>query len=312
MSLILIGGAAVLLAIAVLPLFRHREEAEITEKAKIGAPGNFIRLSQGVTHYDMAGPEDGPVVVLVHGFSVPYYVWDRTIVALSSAGYRVIRYDLYGRGLSERPEIRYDRRLFVNQLAELLGALHIDGPVHLAGYSMGGAVVAAFVADYPEKTSSVFLIDPLCERYDIGILRIPLLGEYLAYGYYVPSMAVKQEADFFDPGKFPEWEHRFREQMRYRGFKRAILSTLRHFMDRDPTPDYEQMGRHGIPVLLIWGAEDRTLGITGASKLRSLLSPDFVWVEEAAHLPHYEYPDIVNPKVVHFLRTLTASRNISF
>ena len=39
----------------------------------------------------------GPLVVLVHGLSVPYYIWDSTAASLAAAGHRVIRYDEYGR-----------------------------------------------------------------------------------------------------------------------------------------------------------------------------------------------------------------------
>lgn len=303
MNSIVLIGMAVLMTLAVLPLFRSREKKKITDEVRRRASGEFVHLSKGFTHYEAVGPEDGPVIVLVHGFSVPYYVWDMTIGALTAAGFKVIRYELYGRGLSDRPDVCYDRRLFVDQLAELIDALGIQGAVLLAGYSMGGAVVAAFAATFPQKVAKVLLIDPLCERQDIGVLHIPLLGEYLAYGFQVPAMPVKQEEDFCFPEKFPEWDERFREQMRYKGFRRAILSTQRHFMSHDPSPDYETLGKQGKPVFLVWGAEDRTLGTNGVSKLRSLLYPDFLWVEQAGHLPHYEYPDIVNPRMVSFLKS---------
>ena len=56
-------------------------------------PGRFIRLPDGVMHYDIAGPNDAPVVVLVSGFSVPYAVWDSTFDVLARANFRVLRYD---------------------------------------------------------------------------------------------------------------------------------------------------------------------------------------------------------------------------
>ena len=55
-------------------------------------------------------------VVLVHGFSVPYYIWDSTTTALAAAGYRVVRYDEYGRGLSDRPNVDYTADLYDRQL----------------------------------------------------------------------------------------------------------------------------------------------------------------------------------------------------
>ena len=108
-------------------------------------------------------------------------------------------------------------------------------------------------------------------------------------------------ADFFRPENFPEWRELYMEQMKYRGFNRAILSTLRNFLSRDPVPLYESVKKNNIPVLLIWGKEDKVTPIDGAIKLYSLLSPEFLLVNEAGHLPHYERPEIVNSAVIDFL-----------
>ena len=75
-----------------------------------------MQLSQGYVHYELGGPVGGEKVVLVHGLSVPYYIWDPTFDALTEAGFRVLRYDLYGRGFSDRPKLRYDADLFDEQL----------------------------------------------------------------------------------------------------------------------------------------------------------------------------------------------------
>jgi len=59
-------------------------------------------------------------VVLVHGFSVASYCWERTVPALVEAGFRVLTFDLYGRGYSDRPDGPYNLDLFVRQIDELL------------------------------------------------------------------------------------------------------------------------------------------------------------------------------------------------
>ena len=63
--------------------------------------------------------------MLIHGFSVPYFIFDPTFNFLTKAGWRVLRYDLFGRGFSDRPHVRYNIDLFVRQLKELLDALNI-------------------------------------------------------------------------------------------------------------------------------------------------------------------------------------------
>ena len=125
---------------------------EISEKFKINgnvrgsSPGKFIRLSEGFTHYEISGEMDKPVVLFIHGFSVPYYMWDKTFYTVAEAGYMAIRYDTYGRGLSDRPEVLYNEKLFVRQISELLEGLGITKKINIAGTSMGGAVTAAFAS----------------------------------------------------------------------------------------------------------------------------------------------------------------------
>src|SRR5262245_18214081 len=89
-------------------MLRSLERDAIDAAARRTAPGKFVRLTDGTTHYDVAGPDSGRPIVLVHGFSVPYYIWDSTAKALATAGHRVIRYDEYGRGFSDRPSVVYN------------------------------------------------------------------------------------------------------------------------------------------------------------------------------------------------------------
>ncbi len=96
-----------------------------------------MELTDGIVRYEMAGPPDGQVVVLLHGFFNAYFVWDNTFDALAQADLRVLRYDLYGRGYSDRPNTQYDRDLFDRQLVNLLAALDVTRPVDLVGPSMG-------------------------------------------------------------------------------------------------------------------------------------------------------------------------------
>ena len=88
-----------------------------------------MRLTDGYTHYELGGPADGRVVVLAAGATVPYYIWDPTFKALVDAGFRVLRYDYYGRGFSDRPDIPFTQDLYVRQLRELLDAVHITRAV---------------------------------------------------------------------------------------------------------------------------------------------------------------------------------------
>ncbi len=101
------------------------ETKEIDEKLRASTCGSFIRLSNGFTHYELCGPDSGEAVVLVHGFSVPYFIFDPTFDFLVDSGFRVLRYDLFGRGFSDRPHVKYNMDLFVDQLRELLDSLNL-------------------------------------------------------------------------------------------------------------------------------------------------------------------------------------------
>ena len=120
-----------------------------------------VRLSDGCTHYEMAGPPTGHLVVLVAGFSVPYHIWDPTFKALTGAGFRVLRYDYYGRGFRIGPDVPYTQALpYVRQLGELLASLRITDSIDLVGLSLGGGVITTFANTFPERVRSLIYVGP--------------------------------------------------------------------------------------------------------------------------------------------------------
>lgn len=305
----ILPGLAVLLVllIALPPLVFNAEKLTLDDEARSRLPGRFVKLGAGTVHYELAGPEDAETVVLIHGFSVPYYLWDPTFDALVREGMRALRYDLFGRGYSDRPEADYTLDFFVSQLSELLDALGVDGPVNLVGLSMGGPIAAAYANRHPGRVRSLCLIGPQGEPANgrsIFPLNVPLLGEYIMSAYMAPFLLPKSQAgDFYRPERFPGWEARYREQMKYRGFRRAILSTLRHTAVIDAIPGYAAVGKGGLPVLLLWGKEDTTMKAVNIAKVREALpAVSFHPIDEAGHMPHYERPETVNPILIAFLK----------
>lgn len=285
---------------------RNPEHLTMDADARRGASGRFITLSDGVTHYDVAGTDSGQRVILVHGFSVPSYIWDSTSVALTTAGFRVARYDLFGRGYSDRPNVPYSADLFDRQLHQLLDSLGWQGPVDVVGLSMGGAVTGHFTGAHPERVRSLTLIDPAAgPRSRVPrMFRIPVAGPALWQILAVPGMAAGQASDFVEPAKWPDWADRYRVQMQYRGFGRALLSTLRNAMSAPLDSVYARVGAAGTPTLLIWGKEDQTVKIEHAASVqRAIPQARFYPIDNAGHLPHMERTDVVNPLLIDFLRT---------
>jgi pimeloyl-ACP methyl ester carboxylesterase len=289
---------------------RNPERATLDDAARRAAPGRFARLADGVVHYELAGPADGVPVVLVHGFSVPAYIWDSTAPALAAAGFRVLRYDLYGRGWSDRPDVAYTAALFDRQLAALLDTLGVRGPAHVVGLSMGGWVGATFAGNHPERVRSLTLVDPVAATGGAlpAPLRAPGLGAALWQALVVPGMAAGQMGDFHDPARFPDWADRYRVQMRYRGFGRALRSTRASLADVDMAAVYGRVARQQTPVLLVWGTEDRSVPFALSDSVRRWIpGAEFHAIPRAGHLPHMERAEVVNPVLVGFLRRVDSA-----
>ena len=282
------------------------ESKEIDDEVRASTCGSFIRLSDGYTHYEISGPDNGQFVVLVHGFSVPYFIFDPTFRFLVGAGFRVLRYDLLGRGFSDRPHVKYNIDIFINQLKELLDALNIK-QVNLIGLSMGGAIASAFTASFPERVRRLALMDsigtrpaPLSWIYKAAIL--PGISELILGLAGTERMVQGVASDFFNRDHVKMFEDQYRVQLQYRGFKRAILSTLRN-QTVDGIPEvYQRLGKLDMPVLLIWGRNDRTLPLEQSRGILSAVPrAKFHIIDNCGHIPHYEKPEEVNHLIRQFL-----------
>jgi pimeloyl-ACP methyl ester carboxylesterase len=306
--LLRISTALVLLATLVLAagwLWFNDEHVDLDSATRAPFNSTFVALNEGVVHYQLAGPQSGEPVVLVHGFSVPSYIWDPTVEFLVSAGYRVLRFDLYGRGLSDRPDTHYEFQLFADQLDQLTEALAVRAPFTLVGLSMGGPITTLYTNQHPDKVSQLALVDPMVvtpSAKEISLLTRPVIGEYLACVYLVPKLASGQADDFKNKERFPGWESKFREQMQYHGFRRAILSTIRAWPGADILGEYEKLGKSGKPVRLFWGRDDRTVPLQLSEKvLARVPQAQLNVIDDAGHLPHYELPEVFNPQLLDWL-----------
>lgn len=282
------------------------EIKELNESARKALGGSFVSLSDGVTHYELSGDREGAPVVLVHGFSVPSFIYDPTFEFLVGSGFRVLRYDLIGRGLSDKPKIRYDIHLFVRQLKELLDALNMP-KVDLVGLSMGGPVTAAFIEKHSRYVRRHVLIDPAGAKSvelpnTLKAAKLPILGELLIGLFGSASMVKGIATDLFDPALVREFQEKYKVQMEYVGFKQAILSTMRNGMLESFLETYRKLGALKKPTLLFWGEKDTTTPFADHPLIREALPhAEFHAIPNCGHIPHYEKPDVVNPILLEFL-----------
>lgn len=127
--------------------------------AEITAGGIHFHVQRLTPRHRPSRPEHP--VVFIHGLGMDnlssfYYTLANPV---AHAGAEVILYDLRGHGLSERPRTGYQVSDSVADLAALLHALDIDGPVHLVGNSYGGIVALGFAVAHPHRVASMVLIE---------------------------------------------------------------------------------------------------------------------------------------------------------
>jgi pimeloyl-ACP methyl ester carboxylesterase len=263
------------LALAVLlaaPFIAERLRKPMNAAARTTAPGAFARLSQGVTHYRWTGPGDGPVVVCIHGLTTPSFVWQGVARVLADSGYRVLTYDLYGRGYSDRPPGRQTPAFFLRQLEELLADQGITGPVAVIGYSMGGAIATAFVAARPDAVRTLVLFAPAgMLTVGSGLLRrliaVPFLGRWLMLARYPSLLRRGLRAEAHHPGSVPGINRLQRAELEYRGFLPAVHESFLGMLTGPLSREHERIAEAGTPVLAIWGETDDVIPLSAKDLL---------------------------------------------
>lgn len=280
---------------------------DLTAETRKELTGSFVELSAGVTHYELRGDMAGEHVVLIHGNAAPYVTWDNTIEDLCAAGLRVLRYDLFGHGFSDRPKLRtYDRRFYNTQLAELLGRLEIPYPVLVVGSSQGGSIGACFAAENPGKVRKLALLAPFFDDFQgsRGVVarlgKTPLVGESLLQ-LVGDEKLIDLSDSILSADTRAALEPEVAKQFRFGGKRRAMLANWRGDGLRDATSCYESVREQGIPTLLTWGTLDKKLSGDSMSRLRDLFPGiEYHEIEGAGHLAHYEFPELINPLLIGF------------
>ncbi len=290
-----------------LPWLIEISRAPIDKRARDSAPGEFAKLSRGLTHFQWRGPEKGPVIVCVHGLTTPSFVWNSVAPALARLGYRVLTYDLYGRGYSDRPFGTQTPEFFLRQLTELLDSQGVSGKITVIGYSMGGAITAAFAAEYPDRVERAILLTPAgmqavrTERLDF-MIRTPMIGTWLMMMRYPDILRKGIEAEAHLPKSVPGLAKLQAAELDNRGFLPAVISSLRAMLQTEFKTAHETLRACGIPVLAIWGAQDDVIPIRAKDTL-SQWNPDVVHlvVEDAGHGVTYTHTTEVMERITTFL-----------
>jgi pimeloyl-ACP methyl ester carboxylesterase len=273
----------------------------------IDLPGacEFAELSRGRCHYRLSGPEDGKVLLMLHGATVPGWEFERLLPYLNDAGYRTVCPDLYGHGYSSRPKVCHDHNLFVAQSEELLDLLEIEKPIAVFGHSLGAAIGAQLASRRPEAIDSIVLTAPLLDFRSVQpamrILNVPVIGELLVHAYVVPMLKRRRSRRYrdIDDGRFVRM---YREQFLLDGFGRALLSLIRSGALGDQSDGYERLRGLGTGILVLRGLDDSIFTADQLDRLKGILPEAQVHqLEGMGHPLMLTHPEIVSSLVIDFL-----------
>ncbi|MEP3442754.1 MAG: alpha/beta hydrolase [Sulfitobacter sp.] len=293
--------------IAIGPFLREHYRTVMSDGRRGSAPGKFAELPKGVTHYHQSGPVDGPLIVCVHGLTTPSFVWAPLAKGLAGMGFRILVYDLYGRGYSDRPKGAQTKAFFTDQLEDLLEHLKIEAPFHMIGYSMGAAIAAGFAAAHPGRVRRLVLLAPagmhLSTTPLVRFIRDRgLLGAWLMLAAYPFQMRRGIQTETTRGQATPLIAEGQRAQLDYRGFVPAVLSSLRGILRRPMESEHLSLRRTKLPLLALWGAEDAVIPASAMGQL-AVWNRDALHevIEDAGHGLPYSHADRLLPHIAAFL-----------
>lgn len=252
--------------------------------------------------FDVAdeGPEDGDVVVLLHGFPQRYTSWRDVVPRLHAAGYRTLAPDLRGYSPGARPKGRraYSLDKQVGDVRALVEA--VGGPVHVVGHDWGGAYAWSFAGAHPELTRTLTAISTPHPRafqaalrtkeqarksWYMGVFQVPLLPELVA-----GSAPQRFDGLLRASGMTREDVERFRTEVVAYGALPGALGIYRA-MPMMLTSSGSGMGRTvRVPTTYVWSTGDVALGRPAAEASAQYVDApyEFVVLEGPSHwLPEH-------------------------
>ncbi|SIN84441.1 Pimeloyl-ACP methyl ester carboxylesterase [Parasphingorhabdus marina DSM 22363] len=293
-------GLAILLVGAFF-LFRTPDADKAEMIAKYGSEASRFAPdgAGGEIHYRDEGNRDGPVILLIHGSNSHLQTWEE-IVRLLGDRFRLISLDLPGHGLTG-PSSNGDYSADGN-IASVVKILDVTGvdKAYWIGNSMGGWVSWRAGLAVPDRVSGLVLIDSSGAQ--TGEKIKPYLGARLAQStigqWLLPQITPKflvrssLEENYAQPERLTdEIVTRYHDMLHFPGNRYATL-------ERGKTPRqpemWNQVGSLDMPVLLLWGAQDRVIPVSHGEAFRKAIPGcRLIVYDDAGHLPMEETPEQV-------------------
>ena len=302
---LLVAVTSICVGLYIAVLLLDKETTSVVDARTVGPVHTVVDFPSGKTHLEIQGPEEKQLVILVHGASGPMAIWDQVMPSLAKNS-RVLRYDLFGRGLSDRAKGKYDLDLYVTQLEGIIAKYSPDRNVQLVGSSMGAIIATAYTIANPSKVDKIVLIGPA--GFPIGATSASKLMDYLIFGEIAMKLfgdkaLVEHNTNYYsNPDKHKDSIDIFAKQLRTKGTKYAILSTMREVPMQDYKARYSNLGGLGKPVLLLWGEHDITFPYSNNSfMLEAIGGVEFERIPDSGHMPQLENPELVVSALERFL-----------
>ena len=243
---------------ACIYLALDRENVDIDE-FRLNSGYQEVKLSEGITSYKDIGDKNNKVIVLVHGATFGSLAYEEYVNVFLENNYRVITYDQYGRGYSDRIHSGVSIELMEKQLKELIKHCEVEDVI-LYGVSFGAAVVAKYAANNPENISFIGYQVPLINSANVpllSIVKIPLYGDLLSRGFLVPGVLkrIEEYEDLMSKKLLDHYIRQFEVKGTENFFKQFFLGNAMG----NRLNDHSIIGSKSIPSYFAYAEDDEEI-----------------------------------------------------
>ena len=272
-----------LILLLLVYLFSSFEKGNL-EEFRQGSEYEFAKLSQGTTAYKDIGDKNDPAIIVIHGATLPSEGFIGFCSGLSAKGYRVICYDQYGRGYSDRPITNYDMQLYIEQLRELLDFLSIKEAI-LYGSSMGAPIAINFSNKYKKRVLAIGLQVPLVHSNSkvLDLIKVPVVGNLFLRTFGIPFAKNRAEQWAHENEGQKDFINRYIAQLSLPGTEYSLLSSIRHIANKDFLPDYKIFSESNIPIHIAYASDDDEIDPKTVKEVLNLLPDADTFVFTGGH-----------------------------